>query len=205
MYESKLVENVAKWELDYSKLSAEDIEVLTIVNFPKKLGYNDAAQMRIKRMKALGGYIDKPTVSINDITFTVTSKKNAQWWLSKHSLPANATDRQVKHLEGVMKSKSRKFVYFDGNSIQELMDNLLSAFSTPKPTANMVADTPKEEEEDKPAPKKRASRKHILSDKEKKDIEIMANEKSMDVKEISEALKVPQTVIKEHLKSLKNG
>lgn len=202
MFKSELSENLAKWELDYSKLSKDDIEVLTIINFPKKLGYYNAAQMRVKRMYANGGFIDKPQVTINDITFTVTSKKNAQWFVDMHTPAANATARDLQHLEGVLKSKSKQFVYFDGNSMDQLLELILNKFSVPKPTPSAVVEETIKEEKPKA---KKASRKYVLSDKEKGQIEDMAFNKSMDLKEMSTELGVPQTVIKEHLKTLKNA
>ncbi len=202
MLQSKLSPDLSKWVLDTSNLSKEDKEVLTIINFPKELGYRQAAQMRIKRMKAHGGYIDKPSVTINDVVFVVTEKKNAEWWLEMHSLPPNANDRAINHLNGVMKAKAKKFVYFDAAAMDGVLDEILKAFSSPKPTASMIVDKEKPKVESEP---KRASRKYVLSDDEKDSIKDMAYNQSKDLKEMSKELGAPQSVIKEYLKSLKNG
>jgi hypothetical protein len=42
MENHKLSDNIARWKLDTTELSAEDIEVLNIVNFPRELGYRHA-------------------------------------------------------------------------------------------------------------------------------------------------------------------
>lgn len=205
MFESKLSNNLSKWILDTSKLTKDDLEVLTIINFPRKLGYNDVAQMRIKRMYANGGFIDKSMVTINDITFTVTSKHNAEWYLSRHSLPDNASQVAIDHLQGVMKSKSKQFVYVDGDNMEGLLDLILTKFSSPKPTPSaIVEDKPKVEKkkEDKP---KRTRKKYQLSEEEKEKVKDMAFNQSMDLKEMSKAMGVPQATIREYLKTLKNG
>lgn len=198
---SKLSDDIAKWKLDESKLSKEDKEVLSIINFPTELGYRDAAQMVIQRMAAIGGFIDKPSITINDVKFKVTSKINANWYLSRHTLPDNANEVAKQHLQGVMKSKAKQFIYVDGNYMDELLQTMLDLFSSPKPTPGMIAEKKKE---DKPK-KKRASRKRVLTEEEKAKIEDMAYNQSMDIKEINSELNIPQTTIKEYLKSLKNG
>jgi hypothetical protein len=206
MENHKISENVARWKLDLSQLSAEDIEVLNIVNFPRELGYRQAAQKRIKRMRANNGFIDKQVTDINDIKYTVTSKNVAKFDVQRHT-PTGRTPDQVKRaaefIEGVLKTKPNKFVYIDANYIQSEMLDILTLYSKPKPTPNMESKQEIKKENNKPAKKKKAKR--ILTDEEIK----LATEKlttgEMDLKEVAALLGVTQTLLKPLLKTLKNG
>ena len=194
-FESKLSPDIAKWVLDTSKMSKEDIEVLTILNVPRSLGYKDCAQMRIARMYANGGYVNKQAISINDITFTTSSKHNAKWYLSRHSLPSNPNETQKKHLEGVMKSKAKQFVYFDAHAMDDLVSELLHRFSSPRPTKHAIV---KEE------PKKEVKPKG-LSNTAKGKIKKAYNEESKSADEIATELDLDKTLVIDYLKKLANA
>ncbi len=198
MEDHKLSDNIARWKLDTTELSAEDIEVLNIVNFPKELGYRQAAQKRVKRMRANNGFIDKQLTDINDIKYTVTSKNVAKFDAQRHT-PTGRTPDQVKRaaefIDGVLKTKPNKFIYIDANYIQSEMLDILTLYSKPKPTPNM--------EEKKPA--KKVKHKRALTEEE----QTIATEKlrsgEMDIKEVAALLGVTQTILKPLLKTLKNG
>lgn len=198
MEDHKLSDNIARWKLDTTELSAEDIEVLNIVNFPKELGYRQAAQKRVKRMRANNGFIDKQLTDINDIKYTVTSKNVAKFDAQRHT-PTGRTPDQVKRaaefIDGVLKPKPNKFIYIDANYIQAEMLDILTLYSKPKPTPNM--------KEKKPA--KKVNHKRALTEEQ----QTIATEKlrsgEMDIKEVAALLGVTQTILKPLLKTLKNG
>lgn len=198
MEDHKLSDNIARWKLDTTELSAEDIEVLNIVNFPKELGYRQAAQKRVKRMRANNGFIDKQLTDINDIKYTVTSKNVAKFDAQRHT-PTGRTPDQVKRaaefIDGVLKTKPNKFIYIDANYIQAEMLDILTLYSKPKPTPNM--------KEKKPA--KKVNHKRALTEEQ----QTIATEKlrsgEMDIKEVAALLGVTQTILKPLLKTLKNG
>jgi len=198
MEDHKLSDNIARWKLDTKDLSPEDIEVLNIVNFPKELGYRQAAQKRVKRMRANNGFIDKQLTDINDIKYTVTSKNVAKFDAQRHT-PTGRTPDQVKKaaefIDGVLKTKPNKFIYIDANYIQSEMLDILTLYSKPKPTPNM---------EEKKLTKK-VKHKRALTEEQ----QTIATEKlrsgEMDIKEVAALLGVTQTILKPLLKTLKNG
>lgn len=202
MENHKLSDDIARWKLDTKDLSPEDIEVLNIVNFPKELGYRQAAQKRVKRMRANNGFIDKQVTDINDIKYTVTSKNVAKFDAQRHT-PTGRTPDQVKRaaefIDGVLKTKPNKFIYIDANYIQAEMLDILTLYSKPKPTPNMET-----KKAVKKAPKK-VKHKRALTEEQ----QTIATEKlrsgEMDIREVAALLGVTQTLIKPLLKTLKNG
>ena len=206
----KISENLKKWQMNTSVLSAEDLEVIEIVKFPKILGYRDTAQKRIKRMYANGGYVDKQSTDINDIVYTVVGKHTAKHEIAKHTPQGDDSatlKASIEHMAGVMKSKAKKHVYFDANFIEEELEWLLSTYSKPKPTPSMakvektekvIVETKKEE------PKKTRTRTKVeLTDQQKDVAKAKFKSGEMDLKEISTLLDVPQTILKPYLQSLK--
>ena len=142
MEKHKISQDLKKWTLDKSKLSAEDLEVLKIVNFPDSLGYRQTAQKRIKRRRANNGFIDRETYGINDIKYTVTSKNVAFFDIQRHTPTGNTPEqlaRATEFIKGVLKTKANKFIYIDANYIEAELNEILTRFSTPKPTPSMKA------------------------------------------------------------------
>ena len=202
MEDHKLSDNIARWKLDTKELSAEDIEVLNIVNFPRELGYRQAAQKRVKRMRANNGFIDKQLTDINDIKYIITSKNVAKFDAQRHT-PTGRTPDQIKKaaefIDGVLKTKPNKFIYIDANYIQAELLDILTLYSKPKPTPNMEI----KQADKKPA--KKVKHKRALTEEQ----QTIATEKlrsgEMDIKEVAALLGVTQTLIKPLLKTLKNG
>jgi hypothetical protein len=196
----KVSNDIKKWVLDESKLSKEDLEVLKIVNFPKKLGYRDAAQKRIKRLQGAGGFIDKQIVDINDLKYVVTPKNIAKSQIQRYSASGTSTaenERNKKIIEGILKAKSYKVEYIDAHYIEEEMHHILSLYSTPKPTPSMKVETINNTKLNKKTKvKKQLTEAQKVTAKEK----FQSGE--MDIKELAAHLKVTQTLLKEYLKSL---
>jgi hypothetical protein len=182
----KVSNDIKKWTLDESKLSKEDLEVLKIVNFPKKLGYRDAAQKRIKRLQGL--------------KYVVTPKNIAKSQIQRYSASGTSTaeiERNKKFIEGILKAKSYKVEYIDAHYIEEEMYHILSLYSTPKPTPSMKVETVNNTKLNKKTKvKKQLTEAQKVTAKEK----FQSGE--MDIKELASHLKVTQTLLKEYLKSL---
>jgi len=206
MENHKLSDNIARWKLDTKELSPEDIEVLNIVNFPRELGYRQAAQKRIKRMRANNGFIDKQLTDINDIKYTITSKNVAKFDAQRHT-PTGRTPDQIKKaaefIDGVLKTKPNKFIYIDANYIQSEMLDILTLYSKPKPTPNMTDKKPAKQAAKK-APKK-VKHKRALTEEQQTIATDKLRSGEMDIKEVAALLGVTQTLIKPLLKTLKNG
>ena len=75
---NRISENITKWKLDTSKLSKADKEVLEIVHFPTEIGYRQAAQRRVKKMKAGSQFVELQRINISDVSYNVTSKEIAK-------------------------------------------------------------------------------------------------------------------------------
>ena len=202
MENHKLSDNIARWKLDTKELSAEDIEVLNIVNFPRELGYRQAAQKRVKRMRANNGFIDKQLTDINDIKYIITSKNVAKFDAQRHT-PTGRTPDQIKKaaefIDGVLKTKPNKFIYIDANYIQAELLDILTLYSKPKPTPNMEI----KQADKKPA--KKVKHKRALTEEQQTIATDKLRSGEMDIKEVAALLGVTQTLIKPLLKTLKNG
>ena len=202
MEDHKLSDDIARWKLDTKELSAEDIEVLNIVNFPRELGYRQAAQKRVKRMRANNGFIDKQLTDINDIKYIITSKNVAKFDAQRHT-PTGRTPDQIKKaaefIDGVLKTKPNKFIYIDANYIQAELLDILTLYSKPKPTPNMEI----KQADKKPA--KKVKHKRALTEEQQTIATKKLRSGEMDIKEVAALLGVTQTLIKPLLKTLKNG
>jgi hypothetical protein len=188
----KISKDIKKWKLDKSKYSKADLEVIEITNFPLSMGYRDCAQKRTRRLQINGGFVDKQVIELSDIKYVVTSKNIANYDIQRHTA---TSPEGKKFLEGILKAKSNKFTYIDGNYIEDELNALLERFSEPKPTPSMTPAKPKKA-------KRKAVKKTGLTDIQKE----MARDKftsgEMDIKELAKELKVTQTVLKPFLKSL---
>ena len=202
MEDHKLSDDIARWKLDTKELSAEDIEVLNIVNFPRELGYRQAAQKRVKRMRANNGFIDKQLTDINDIKYIITSKNVAKFDAQRHT-PTGRTPDQIKKaaefIDGVLKTKPNKFIYIDANYIQAELIDILTLYSKPKPTPNMEI----KQADKKPA--KKVKHKRALTEEQQTIATKKLRSGEMDIKEVAALLGVTQTLLKPLLKTLKNG
>ncbi len=187
----KISKDIKKWKLDKSKYSKSDLEVIEITNFPLSMGYRDCAQKRTRRMQINGGFVDKQIIELSDIKYVVTSKNIANYDIRRHTA---TSPEGKKFLEGILKAKSNKFTYVDGNYIEEELDWLLNRFSEPKPTPSMTQAKPKKA-------KKKAIKKG-LTDAQKETARDKFSSGEMDIKELAKELKVTQTILKPFLKSL---
>ena len=143
----KLKDAPANWELDESKLSADDKHIIDYLGFPKKVGMRECVQVRIKRMRANNGFVDKQVIGLEDIKYLIVPKSIAKKEIARYSV--NSTDRAaVEFMEGVLRTKAYKHVYIDANYIEEHLMSMLSKYSTPKPTPSMIEST------EQPKPKK---------------------------------------------------
>ncbi len=188
----KISKDIKKWKLDKSKYSKSDLEVIELTNFPLSMGYRDCAQKRTRRMQINGGFVDKQIIELSDIKYVVTSKNIANYDIQSHT--SNTPDGK-KFLEGILKAKSNKFTYIDGNYIEDELNWLLERFSDPTPTPSMKPPKPKK-------PKKKAPKKTGLTDIQKEMAKDKFTSGEMDIKELAKELKVTQTVLKPFLKSL---
>lgn len=197
----KISENIAKWSLDESQLDKDDLEALSIVNFPKKLGYRQCIQKRIKRLRGAGGFVDKQIYDINDIKYLVTNKDIAKAEVLRFS-PSGSTSREIeqskKFLDGIMKAKAYQVTYIDANFAEEELHEFLSKFSTPKPTPSMKVKQVLGEVKTAKKPVKKKG----LTDKQKAIAKEKFESGEADVKELAAELKVTQTLLKEYLKTL---
>ena len=205
MNEHKISDKLSKWQLDKSKLSAEDLEVIKIVLFPESVGYYNAVQKRITRRSIAGGFVDKQIHDINDIKYVLVPKNVALWDVQRTTpTGANAAElkRNTAFLENVLKAKAQKFIYIDAENIQAELIDLLEKYSAPRPTPSMKAAKPKA----KPRTRKKgkAKAKSGLSDKQKQTAINKLSSGEMDLKECAEFLGVTQTVLKPLLKQLNN-
>jgi len=187
----KISKDIKKWKLDKSKYSKSDLEVIEITNFPLSMGYRGCAQKRTRRMQVNGGFVDKQIIELSDIKYVVTSKNIANYDIQRHS---SNTPEGKKFLEGILKAKSNKFTYIDGNYIEDELNALLERFSEPKPTPSMKVAQPKKA-------KKKAVKKG-LTDAQKGTARDKFLSGEMDIKELAKELKVTQTILKPFLKSL---
>lgn len=183
---NRISENITKWKLDTSKLSKADKEVLEIVHFPTEIGYRQAAQRRVKKMKAGSQFVKLQRINISDISYNTTSKEIAKRQVSRTIF---TNQRQKDQIERLTLQKQREHFYICAENMEKELEWLLSSFSEPKPTASM-----KKVEIEKP--------KKVLTNEQKE----VAKEKflsgEMDIKEIAKHLKVTQTLLKPFLKSL---
>ena len=187
----KISKDIKKWNLDKSKYSKSDLEVIEITNFPLSMGYRGCAQKRTRRFQANGGFVDKQVIELSDIKYVVTSKNVANYDIQRHSA---TTTEGTKFLEGILRAKPNKFTYIDGNFIEDELNWLLERFSEPKPTPSMKVTQPKKA-------KKKAVKKG-LTDVQKEMAKDKFSSGEMDIKELAKELKVTQTVLKPFLKSL---
>lgn len=204
MNEHKISDKLSKWQLDKSKLSAQDLEVLKIVLFPVSVGYYNAVQKRITRQSIAGGFVDRQIYDINDIKYVLVPKNVALWDVQRTTpTGANAAElkRNTAFLENVLKAKAQKFIYIDAENIQSELTDLLEKYSAPKPTPSM-----KVEAKTKPRTRKKAKPKAKggLSDKQKQTAINKLSSGEMDLKECAEFLGVSQNVLKPLLKQLNN-
>lgn len=206
MQNHKISEDIKKWELDRSKYSKDDLEVIDLVQFPPSLGYRDTAQKRIKRMYVNGGYADKQAIDINDLKYTIVGKSTANKMIAMHAVTGN-TPKEVetnrKFMEGVLKSKAQKHVYIDANFIEEELEWLLRTYSSPKPTPSMIVLEVKEEKETITKDKPKGRVKAELTDEQMATAKEKYSTGELDLKEIATLLDVPQITVKTYLQTLK--
>ena len=188
---NKISKDIKRWNLDKSKYTKADLEVIELTNFPLSMGYRGCAQKRVRRFQANGGFIDKQVIELSDIKYVVTSKNVANYDIQRHS--ATTTEGE-KFLEGILRAKPNKFTYIDGNFIEDELNWLLDRFSEPKPTPSMA-----------PAKQKKAIKKVAkkgLTDSQKKTAKEKFLSGEMDIKELAKDLKVTQSILKPFLQSL---
>jgi len=190
----KLKDAPTSWVLDESKLSEDDKTILEYCGFPKKVGMRDAVQVRVKRMRANNGFVDKQVLDLEDYRFLITPKDIAKKQIARYSY--NPNDRaSAEQMNNVMRTKGYRNYYVDANYIEGFLQDFLSKFSTPKPTPSMLEAT------EQPEPKK--AEKKGLAPAQKGKAKKMYLEESKDAKEIAEALGKDIEVVIDYLKTLK--
>jgi len=197
---NRISENITKWKLDTSKLSKADKEVLEIVHFPTEIGYRQAAQRRVKKMKAGSQFVELQRINISDVSYNVTSKEIAKRQVARTIYTNQIAKRQVartiytnqrekEQIERLKYQKQRQHYYICAENMEKELDWILSTFSEPKPTASM-----QKVEVQKPKKELTHEQKEVAKEK------FLSGE--MDIKEIAKHLKVTQTLLKPFLKTL---
>ena len=183
---NRISENITKWKLDTSKLSKADKEVLEIVHFPTEIGYRQAAQRRVKKMKAGSQFVELQRINISDVSYNVTSKEIAKRQVAR---TIYKNQREKEQIERLKYQKQRQHYYICAENMEKELDWILSTFSEPKPTASM-----QKVEVQKPKKELTHEQKEVAKEK------FLSGE--MDIKEIAKHLKVTQTLLKPFLKTL---
>lgn len=191
----KISKDLKKWSLDQSKLTEEDKKVLQILNFPYSVGYRQALQKREKRIFINGAYADSQFSDINNIKYVIVSKEAAL--RDAAATTHNGTQASKDFIEKAQRNRPNKFTYFDGHSIQDELESVLSKFSAPKPTPSMTAEPV--EEALKPKTKAKG-----LSNSHKAKIKELADG-GADADEIATELGKDRSLIIDYLKKLSNG
>jgi hypothetical protein len=190
---NKISKDIKRWNLDKSKYTKSDLEVIELTSFPLSMGYRGCAQKRVRRLQANGGFVDKQVIELSDIKYVVTTKNVAEYDIARHTAKGTAAE---KFMEGIMRAKPRKNIYIDANYIEVELNWLLDRFSEPKPTPSMKAATPKKA--------KKATAKKGLTDAQKETAKEKFLSGEMDIRELAKELKITQTVLKPFLKTLNN-
>lgn len=214
----KISQDLAKWELNADNLTAEQLEILNIIQFPKKLGFRDVAQKRIRRRRANNGFIDNDLYNINEVKYNVVNKNVAFFEINRTTATGNTPQQIEKSREfinGVLRSKSYKHIYIDANNIENELINILRRFGSPASTPSMIekkeppkinASNPEKPEVKKTRAKKtRTAKSKTISDEIKNKAIEMLKSGNYDIKETAAALGVTQTIIKPLLKTLNNA
>lgn len=219
MEQHKINKDLAKWELNAENLTAEQLEILSIIQFPKKLGFRDVAQKRIRRRRANNGFIDNDLYNINEVKYNVVNKNVAYFEINR-TTPTGNSPQQIEQsrefINGVLRSKSYKHIYIDANNIETELINILRRFGSPTATPSMIekkepakinASNPeKPETPKKPKAKKgRPAKSKTISDEIKNKAIEMLKSGNYDIKETALALGVTQTSIKPLLKTLNDA
>lgn len=218
MEQHKINKDLAKWELNAENLTAEQLEILNIIQFPKKLGFRDVAQKRIRRRRANNGFIDNELYNINEVRYNVVNK-NVAFFEINRTTPTGSSPQQIEQsrefINGVLRSKSYKHIYVDANNIETELINILRRFGSPAATPSMIekkepakinANNPEKPETKKPKAKKgRPAKSKTMSDEIKNKAIEMLKSGNYDIKETASALGVTQTSIKPLLKTLNDA
>lgn len=189
----KLKDAPAKWELNESNLSEDDKSIIEYLGFPKKVGMRECVQVRVSRMRANNGFVDKQVIGLEDIKYLIVPKSVAKQQIARYSINSNNPE-EVRFLENVTRAKAYKHIYIDANYIEEHLATILSKYSTPKPTPSMVEAT------EKPEPKK--AEKKGLAPAHKAKAKKMYQKENKDAAEIAEELGKDKDVVIEYLKTL---
>ena len=216
MEKNQLTKDLFKWELNAENLTADQLEILNIINFPKKLGYRDTAQKRIKRTRANNGYIDNNNYNINEVRYNVINKNVAFFEIQRLTASGSTPqqlEKSAEFIQGVLRSKSFKHVYIDAQFIENELKNILARFGAPAATPSMIESKPKINAVEPKSPEKPKQTRAKKTTPKKKgltpEIEAQALEMlqggNYDIKETAEALGVTQTAIKSLLKTLKDA
>lgn len=209
------------WTRDDSQLSEMDLELLTLVNFPKIVKSGEVVQKRISKQKIRNQWTHKTSVSYQDIKYIKLSRNVGLYQVGMYGETQQmAQDLQdgkinlnslsqlernkVESAADIMSPRSRQDYYIDGNFIQEEMEMILSMFSAPKPTPSMES-SPKVEKVEESANKEQKEDKiKNLPNKLKKQAREMYQDKKMSANEIAEELEVDVERVILYLKTLDN-
>jgi len=199
--EHKLFQEPKKWVLDKSGLSESDLALLKKVCFPESLGYRDAVQRRVAKPKGGKEFFVSKVVSIDSIKYVQTAKKVAVNMALREQINPNLSSKEKAFAKQLLANEEANnaftVTYFDGHSIEEELNWLLSSYGDPKPTPSVKKEKPKKEKkEDKPKG---------LAPAHKSKIKKLYLEESKSLDEIIEVTGYEKELVKEYLIKLSNG
>jgi hypothetical protein len=149
MRKNKLTQGVVPtWKMNTEGLTDEDLRVLESVNFPKEVRQGKVAFCRVIKNKVGGIFGRKESLLLDDLKYGQTSKAVAIRQINtyhnttaKYDSTAQANQAAQK-LQRVIRTRKFEQYYIDGNGLNEEMQEILSLFSSPKPTPSMKKPTP---------------------------------------------------------------
>lgn len=198
----KMKKTPLEWKRDDSKYTKEELAIIDFVAFPNRVPSGNVLQKRIARKDIGEGFTDRENLTIHEIRYGVCSYKSAmvevgQLTLQTHDqngreLIPELKEQAKKSLQRVMKSKSRKHIYFTPDYVQAELDDLLLTYALPKPTKSMKVEDDAEEVAEVKAEKSTKLTSHkkgkarVMFHTDKKDVNEIARE--LDLTDVNELI-----------------
>lgn len=141
------------WTLDETNLTDQDLQVLEELNFPKTVKQGRCAVCRIKKNKVGGVFGEKHNIAFEDLIYlqmpvSVAKRMIASSTLNEANYDNSTQLRQAKEkLTKVTRTKRFEQYYIDGSGLDQEVQDILSRYSSPKPTPSMKQTVVIEEEE----------------------------------------------------------
>lgn len=174
-------------------LTKEQNEILDTVNFPHEIKGGFVLQRRVKKVKMSGVFVEKQSIDITDLAYTVVNRPVAIREDLELFKPKNVQEEKLieQRIQGQSKSQSFKINYFSADVAGFEMQWILSRFGAPTATESMKVEEKAEVVEE-------------LTDEQKEVIEAKLQE-NLSAKEIAKELGVKQPLVTKYIKSLKDG